>query len=549
MNDVSVAGAANRQLSRTQFFGTIIALQIILLLAALDQTVISTAMPHIVMQLGGFDRYAWATTGYLLASTIAVPVLGKISDLYGRKIVLTIGVAIFILASVLCGIAGESWMDWVTHISFINGDGMNQLIIARTLQGIGGGAIVGLSFSVIGDLLPPATRGKYQGLFAAVFALASIVGPTVGGYIADISSWRYLFLVNIPIGILGIILFAICFPGNKIEIADKKVDVIGIVLFSIGVVALLLGLNFSNNITTNWQSFAWLCASLVSFGLFAWAERTAVDPFVPLFVFKNPIILISAFSVAVTGVGMFGSTLLIPLFMQSVLGLTAAKSGLFLSPLIITVAVFSVVGGYWMSKSGKYRAVVLSGLAAMTVGVFLLSGMNLDSPLPIILGFMILVGIGLGLLLPIYTVVIQNAVSDDFLGTVTGLSQFSRSIGGTLGVAGFGALLLFFYQGHMTDQIESIQTLPPAVMHYLNNPLAGNHLQADIESALSSTNNSATAHKQAMELTAKSRFSLVYAIDNVFRLYGMMLLIAFCLNLFLRQIPLRSQVKPSEVIK
>jgi EmrB/QacA subfamily drug resistance transporter len=506
-------------------------------------------MPHIVMQLGGFDRYAWATTGYLLASTIAVPVLGKISDLYGRKIVLTAGVLVFILASALCGIAGADSMDWLTRLPFINGDGMNQLIFARTLQGIGGGAIVGLSFSVIGDLLPPASRGKYQGLFAAVFALASIIGPTFGGYIADISSWRYLFLVNIPIGIFGIVLFAICFPASKIENANQKLDVVGIVLFSICVVALLLGLNFSSDSTANWRSFSWLGASLIAFILFAFVERRAQEPFVPLFVFKNPIILISAFSVAVTGVGMFGSTLLIPLFMQSVLGMTAAKSGLILSPLIITVAIFSVVGGFWMSKSGKYRAVVLSGLAAMTVGVFLLSGMSLSSPVPAILSFMLLVGVGLGLLLPIYTVVIQNAVSDDFLGTVTGLSQFSRSIGGTLGVAGFGALLLFFYQGHMNEQMATLGTLPPPVMHFLNNPLAGNHLQADLESALSVNHEAAIAHTQALDLTAKSRLSLVYAIDNVFRLYGLMLLSAFCLNLFLKEIPLRSQVHSKEIIQ
>jgi len=548
MNDVQVAAATNRQLSPPRFFGTIIALQIILLLAALDQTVISTAMPHIVMQLGGFDRYAWATTGYLLASTIAVPVLGKISDLYGRKKVLTIGVLIFILASAMCGLVGDFSNNLFSQIPFIYQNGMNQLIIARTFQGIGGGAIVGLTFSVIGDLLPPASRGKYQGLFAAVFALASIVGPTVGGYISDVYDWRFLFLINIPIGILGILLFVICFPGTRIETTNKEVDVAGIVLFSFCVTALLLGLNFSNDSAANSQSLTWLCVSLIAFCLFVWIERKSEDPFVPLFVFKNPIILISAFSVAVTGVGMFGSTLLIPLFMQSVLGLTAAKSGLFLSPLIITVAVFSVVGGYWMSKSGKYRAVVLSGLAAMTVGVFFLSGMNLNSPLPLILGSMILVGIGLGLLLPIYTVVIQNAVSDEILGTVTGLSQFSRSMGGTLGVAGFGALLLFFYQAHMNEQVVSMQTLPPSVMRFLKNPLAGSQLQEDIESALSIKQEKSLAHAQAVELTGQSRLSLVYAIDYVFRLYGVILLIAFCMNLFLKEIPLRSQINSKKVI-
>ena len=544
MNDGLAVPAGHQQLSKGRFWGTIISLQVILLLAALDQTVISTAMPHIVADLGGFDRYAWATTSYLLSSTIAVPVLGKLSDLYGRKIVLTVGVLVFILASILCG-----WAGCTALVSSVI-DPMNQLIVARALQGIGGGAIVGLSFTVIADMLPPATRGKYQGLFAAVFALASIVGPTVGGYIADIYSWRYLFLVNIPIGIVGTALFWCCFPNKIAERAGKTIDTSGIVLFSVAVVALLLGLNFSTDAGTNVHSIYWLCASSIAWVSFFWIERKSGDPFIPLDVFKNPIVSISAFSVAVTGVGMFGSTLLIPLFMQSVLGLTASKSGLYLSPLVITVAVFSVVGGYWMSKSGKYKGVVLTGLAAMTIGVFLLSGINLHSPLPVILGFMLLVGMGLGLLLPIYTVVIQNAVSDEILGTVTGLSQFSRSIGGTLGVAGLGALLLFFYQSHLMDNNKSLHALPLPVVKILNNPLAANHLQSNIESALLKEANSASkAHDGATDLANQSRASLIYAIDSVFRLYGMMLLCALVLNFFLKELRLRSQTKSDEIIQ
>ena len=546
--EVAVASEINTSdISRKQFFGTIFALQIIILLAALDQTVISTAMPHIVSQLGGFDRYAWATTGYLLTSTIAVPVLGKLSDLYGRKLILSSGVFIFVVASVLCGAAGEKFLGISSLI-----DGMNQLIVARTLQGIGGGAIVGLSFSVIGDLLPPATRGKYQGLFAAVFALASIVGPTVGGYVSDVSSWRYLFFINLPIGLIGLALFLLSFPERPITRSTEKIDFAGIVTFCLGSLSLLLGLNITPQGSLSTSSIIWLIGSVVSWSLFVWCERRAHQAFLPLFIFGNKSIMISAFSVAVTGVGMFGSTLLIPLFMQCVLGFSAAKSGLLLSPLIITVAVFSVVGGYWMSRSGKYKAVVLTGLSAMTAGVFLLSMMQMQSPVNLILGNMLFVGIGLGLLLPIYTVIIQNSVGDDLLGTVTGLSQFSRSMGGTLGVAGFGALMLFFYSGSLHDRLirSSQNDLPPVVLQALNNPLASQHLQADLEVAIKNSReirpeNSDVISEQARSLALLSRQSLVNAIDSVFRLYGCLLLLALSLNLLLKDVPLRKTTAAS----
>ncbi len=271
------------------FVGTIVALQMILLLAALDQTVIATAMPRIISQLGGFDRYAWATTAYLLTSTMTVPVLGKVSDLYGRKITLSCSVILFICASLLCGLAGK--------IYGLPGDGMDQLIWARLAQGIGGGAIVGLSFSVVADLLPPRTRGRYQGLFAGVFAVASTVGPALGGYVADVASWRWLFFINLPLGLLGLLIFVLCFPEKMIvkQKADfvLQFDLQGVFAFCLGTATLLLGLSASPDRQPMTFQWLWFVTSALAFILFVVFERRAKAPFLPLSLFGNRLIVIS----------------------------------------------------------------------------------------------------------------------------------------------------------------------------------------------------------------------------------------------------------------
>jgi EmrB/QacA subfamily drug resistance transporter len=523
VNETATSGVTELKLSRRNFAGTIVALQVFLLLAALDQTVITTAMPHIVGQLGGFDRYAWATTAYLLTSTMAVPVLGKVSDSIGRKITLLSGVALFIAASVLCGIAGL-----YGHLGL---DPMNQLIYARALQGIGGGAIVSLSFSVVGDLLPPATRGNYQGLFAAVFALASIIGPALGGYVADVLTWRWLFFINLPVGLLGMLLFYVSFPRQYKPPQKVTFDFAGVAAFCAATAALLLALTRQGAAACQWL---WLSASLAVFSLFIMIEKKAKQPFLPLSIFRNKTIVISAFSLAVTGIGLFGSTLLIPLFMQSVIGLSALQSGALLSPLVITVAIFSVVGGFWMSKSGKYKAVIMTGFVSMAAGTFLLSTIGLTSSILSIVSFMLLVGAGLGLLLPIHSVVMQNALADDMLGTITGMSQFFRSLGGTVGVAGFGALMLFFYNKELPINLPT--GLPPSVLQTMTDPLSSKQLLLDIQSNLQSWPDS---QNLAQHLALHVRQSLVAAITSVFRLYAFLLLAALAANHFLAELPLR----------
>jgi EmrB/QacA subfamily drug resistance transporter len=504
----------------------ILALQLFLLLAALDQTVITTAMPRIIEQLGGFDRYSWATTSYLFSSTIAVPVAGNLSDMFGRKKSLLVAVIIFVLASVACGTA-TSWSGFPI-------DGMNQLIAYRILQGIGGGAIVSLSFSVVGDLFAPAERGKYQGYFAAVFALASIIGPTLGGYVADVSSWRWLFFINLPIGIFGGLLFAASFKERLISVSQDSFDSRGLLLFCLAASGLLFGISLPFKGIIPLTNLALLVISAVFSALFIRVEKSTANPFLPITLISNKIILISIASLAIYGIGMFGASLLVPLYMQSVRGMTVSQSGITLSPLILTVALSSILGGQWMTRTGKYKMIVLTGLSMMTAGVFALAALPQDASIPWLIGIMAFVGFGIGILLPIYTIVIQNAVSDDLIGTVTGLSQFSRSIGGTLGVACLGSLLIYLYHANVSKLLPV--NMPPSVMASLQNPLEPKKLRLSLEN-----NSDIHGDEELVKVTMTQVQTALYSsIRFIYLLYGSTLACAVLLNLLLEELPLRS---------
>lgn len=506
----------------------IFGLQLMLLLAAIDQTIISTAMPRIVTSLGGFDRYAWATSAYLLTSTISIPVFGRLSDIYGRKHLLISGVLLFVIASTLCGCAGLGAFGTTF-------DPMNQFIMTRALQGLGAGIVLGLCFSVVGDLFPAAERGKYQGHFAAVFALASIIGPTLGGYISDHQSWRWLFFMNIPIGLLAVLVFHLAFPSDRKVAPQSKLDMSGVLLFIGSFVPLLLGLSWTG--TLGWLSLPVLGAMLTAFGMcvkFVRHELKRSDPFMDVRLFANRVVTISCLSVFVTGIGMFGSVMLLPIFFQSVVGMSAAKSGTLLTPLIVVVAVTSIVGGYWMSRSKKYKPVIYSGLSCMTAGTFMLARIDTTSSIAYMLSNMLLVGAGLGLLLPIYTVVIQNAVDESDIGAVTGFSQFFRSVGGTTGVAVFGTLMLALYEAGLKYKSASIAALSPAAQLLLNNPLE----TAKLRKGLDSLN---YPPEQIASTLSTVKDSLVHSIDTIFLLYGVLLTLTLIATLFLAELPLREK--------
>lgn len=395
-------------------------------LSALDQTIVATAMPRIVKDLNGLEHLSWVFTAYLLASTVIVPIYGKLSDIYGRKYFILGAVLIFLVGSVLSGLSQN----------------MIQLIIFRSIQGLGGGAIFANAFAIIGDLFPPAERGKWQGMFGAVFGLASVVGPALGGWITDNATWRWNFFINVPIGILALITIAILMPKFVPDIKDRAVDYMGSIALTIGLVSLLLGLVWGGN------QYPWNSLQIYSlFGLFAasflvftYIEKHVQEPVLPLELFKNSIFSVSMIVIFLTGFGMFGAILYIPLFAQTVLRVNATNSGAILTPMMLGLVGASIITGQLISRTGRYKILASLGLALATVAIFLLSRMNPEASQFSLILKMIGLGTGLGVTFPIFTLVVQNAFDHSKMGVATASTQLFRSIGGTVGTAVLGGV-------------------------------------------------------------------------------------------------------------
>jgi EmrB/QacA subfamily drug resistance transporter len=511
-------------LSRKQMIWTIAGLQVTLLLAALDQTIVSTAMPRIIAELNGFERYAWVTTAYLLSSTATLPVFGRLSDMYGRKWLLLFGAVLFVIASALCGAAG--------HLP-IPGDGMTQLIICRGLQGIAGGAIMSLVFTALGDLFSPAERGKYQGLFSAVWALASVLGPVVGGGLTDHFSWRWVFYVNLPVGVLATAVLYFAFPSQLRQhgaVRKHKLDWLGVITLIGWVVPLLLGLTWAPEqglaAPAVWLSFV---LSAVSFVVFVITELRVDEPIVPLSLFSNNVIGLSCLSGLMVGVSMFGAILFLPLFYQAVMGASASNSGYLMLPMMLMITIGSMFCGQLMARTGKYRWLALLGLALHGTGAYLLSTMTVTTPLMVSITYMVIAGIGLGLLMPVYTIAAQNAAEPRMIGVVTGVTQFFRSIGGTLGAAIFNSILLMRYGQYLDTHIPG--ETPDELRELLENPLKLYH----------GAEGGAAAHLPAgaSDVLPIVKDALVLAIGNIFFDSAIVMLIAFCFNWFLKDVPLR----------
>src|SRR5919202_357568 len=460
-------GGGFHALTRRQLIGTIVGLMLTLLLASLDGTIVGTAMPRIIAQLNGFERYAWVTTTYLLTSTIAVPIIGKLSDLYGRKWFLLGGAILFVVASALCGAAGDLPLPL---------DGMNQLIVFRGIQGIGGGVIRGIVFAVIGDIFPPAQRAKFQGLFSAVFGLSSVFGPTLGGWITDNFSWRWVFYVNLPVGLLAIAVLA----------------------------------------------------------AFLFCETRAAEPILDLGLFRNRIFSVSAVALFMTGMGMFGAILFIPLFMQGVIGVSATQSGSLLTPLMLTLIAGSIVSGQVIGRTSRYKAQAIAGLAIMTGGLVLLAGMHTDTTRGVVVRNMVVVGLGLGLTMPVYTLVVQNAVQRRMIGAATAATQFFRQIGGTVGTAIFTSAMLGRYRDHFAASAPA--GLPAQALEPFNNPLQLGQLLPQLQQRFAQLPGGA---QLLQTLLGNVKDSLVFAIQGSFLLGAVLMAVACAVNFFLKEVPLR----------
>lgn len=398
----------------------------LLLLAALDQTIVSTALPTIVADLGGLEHLSWVVTAYILASTVAAPLYGKLGDLYGRKAMVYVSVGLFLAGSLLCGIA----------------DSMTFLIAARAVQGLGGGGLFVLALSVVGDVIPPHERGKIQGMFAAVFSVSSMIGPLIGGWFVEQFSWHWIFLINVPLGILAVIGFAVSFPAHTVT-HRHRIDWAGAAALSIALAALTLLTALGG------RSFAWISpmaaglAALTVLATLAFVaiERRAAEPILPLDLFSLNVFRATSVLSMLTGAAMLGAVTFLPIYLQIARGVTPMISGLMLAPMTLGIIAATSVAGRYMRATGRYRALVLWGMALIVVGGVLLAQLDADTSLLVFSAMILLYGFAMGLNFPVLTTAVQNAVPRKALGTATASGVMFRQIGGSLAVAVFGAIM------------------------------------------------------------------------------------------------------------
>lgn len=475
-----------------------------LFLASLNQTMVSTSMPRIVASLGGMELYSWVFTAYMLASTVSVPIYGKLSDLLGRRPILLFGLALFAVASLLAGFAGS----------------MAQLIGIRVLQGLGAGAVMPIAFAIVGDLYEPHERGRIQGLIGASFGIASLSGPLVGGWLTDHWGWHWTFLANVPIAVLALAVVAFVLPKRQRGHGALSID-------ALGAAFLVLSLTpFLGWASLGGHAFPWLSAPsmgllalAVGFGAgFFWQERRAPDPIIHLGLFRNDVFSIAAITTLLGGMVMFGATMFIPLYAQGVLGASATASGAVTTPMTLALVSASAVSGNLASRLGRYRWLCLGGSAFLVLGVFVLSRPELSGHmLGLGLG-MVVLGLGLGFTMPLLTLAVQNAVPPAQLGSVTSLVQFFRSIGGTLGVALFGALMAAASRAGVLSRLPDVPAERLPDPQVLLAPGAAERLSAPLVSAL--------------------RAALGGAIHQVFVVALGVALAALAFNFFLRDLPL-----------
>jgi EmrB/QacA subfamily drug resistance transporter len=433
---------------------TFIALMIVFLLSALDQTIVSTAMPTIIRELNGLDLYAWVTTSYLLSSTVMVPIWGKLGDLYGRKLILIIGICIFVAGSWLCGLSGE-----FGDIPGLGG-GMMQLIIFRGIQGIGGGALFTTAFATIADLFPPRERGKYAGLFGAVFGFASVIGPIVGGYFTDhgsvdiggmhVAGWRWCFYINLPTSVIALAMIGLKMP-NLGHTGGGKIDWFGAVFVVLSIGALMLALTWGND--KGWGSpvvVGLFVFAIVTGVIFILVERAAKEPIVPLTLFNVPAFTWPTVASFVISMAFMGTIVFLPLYLQLGLGIQATNSGMLLLPLMAGLIISATLSGRMVTRTGKYKGMMLLGAAMQLLGIFLMSRLDVHATWEDVVWRLFIVGIGLGPSQSLFNMVSQSAAPMRQIGVATSTSMFLRQCGGMIGVSIFGAMLM----GEMTRSLS-----------------------------------------------------------------------------------------------
>jgi len=521
--------------TRRETILTMVGVLMVMLLASLDQTIVSTAMPRVIADLHGFDRYTWVSTAYLLTSTVTVPIYGKLSDLFGRKPIFLFGIVLFLAGSALSGASQD----------------MNQLIAFRAFQGLGAGALMPIAIAVVGDLFTPRERGKWQGVTGAVWGLSAILGPTLGGSITQYSTWRWVFYVNLPVGIAAMLVLIFLMPTLRGKSQKVSIDYIGAALLVLGTVPLLLGFTWAGT-QYAWDSaqiigiFAGSIVVLAGFVLYeALLERRGGQPILEPSLFKNRIFTVSALVTAIFGMGLFGSIFFIPLFVQGVVGTSATNSGLILTPLMLTSIVGSIVSGQLVSRLGKYKWLAILGMIISVAGTLLLVRLSVTSGNTDVLLAMLVLGLGMGFGMSLYTLIVQNALPGK-IGQSTAALTFFRSIGGTIALAAMGSIMnsayLPAFQGALPNSIKQAAVSSPSVKQFLGiftNPQV--LLQPGVEAQL----RSGAAQQGPAGLTVFNqviesvKVGLTAGIHNVFIMSMVIMLVGAIAVLFLREIPLR----------
>jgi EmrB/QacA subfamily drug resistance transporter len=422
------------------------AIMVALLLAALDQTIVATALPRIVGDLGGLTNYSWVITAYVLAMTVTVPLYGKLGDIHGRRKLYIVAISIFLAGSVLCGLAQS----------------MGQLVAARAVQGMGAGGLFALAIATVGVIVPPRDRGRYQGLIGATFAAGSIIGPALGGLIVDNASWRWVFFVNLPVGAVALVVIAIAIP-KRTQRRDHSLDLLGATLLAIGTSSFLLGLVWGGE-EHPWGSAQVLGAFAVAaltLTVFTFVERRAREPILPFEFLRNPIVSAGVASVGLSAMAMVGTIAFVPLFVQGVIGTSATSSGVVLTPFMLGAVIASAISGQWISRSGHYRPNALVGPIVLGVGLFLLSRMDTSTTNAEAAAFMVVAGVGLGMMMQVFVIAVQNQVPMRAMGSATALTQFGRAIGATLGVTAMGVIVNHGLPAGSHLDRGSVHRLPP----------------------------------------------------------------------------------------
>ncbi len=478
---------------------------LVLLLASLDQTIVSTALPTIAGEFGGLEHLSWIVTAYMLATTAVSPIYGKLGDLYGRKVVLQTAIVLFLLGSVLCGLSRN----------------MGELIAFRAIQGLGGGGLIVTTMAAVGDVIAPRDRGRYQGYFGAMFGVSTVIGPLIGGFFVQHLSWRWIFYVNLPLGILAFMALAWVFPHTK-RVERPDIDYPGAILLTLTLTGIILFTSLAGTVLP-WMSAGSVGLAVLSMaGLvaFLFVERRAQAPLLPLQLFRNPVFAISSLVGFIVGLSMFGAVTYLPLYLQVVKGADPASAGLQITPMMAGMLVSSIVSGQIISWMGRYKIFPIVGTAVMAVGLMLLSTLSPHTPTVLASGYMLVLGLGLGMVMQVLVLAVQNAVSYEYLGVATSGAMLFRSIGGSIGVSLFGALFASGLATRLAGAAggEAPAVLNPAAIQALPQLMRASYLQAFAD-----------------------------ALQPVFLIAAVLAAIAFMVSFFLQDIPLKRAAQVSDL--